>query len=545
MNRKLTTVLASLVLGALGTAPLTIRAEDGVAPGDGAYEYSRPMSVTGEGWVLADLPPVARSRMTDEHDFAIVSPSGTGMSGWLVDAGSSSIITGTPETELPIVDLDTTTISKAPGSASLLVTSPGPGVEMRTLMLAWPDAAATAVRLSQVIEGRWTTVADGEVSPDDDGTARAELEIEAMANGSDLLLDLVSAGATTPMPFRAAARVEPAWILFEAPGPGSYLLAYRATKPTDGAPAWNRPPVGLDQVERIVPGREREHELGDLPLHVVEPAAELDVSGFANRWNVTVDEPADQSLVELVLPADIHRDRGAGRGPTVPDDLRIECLGRQVPYIGFASAEPRLLYFDADAVPAREPGSNTSVLSVDLPAEDLPLAQLELVSGAAPFNRRVTVAIRLPAARPGVQPRRTVDVLFDDVWTCPEGRAACWLSVSLRPNITTDLEITFHDGDNAPLASMQLRIWRGAQAVRFVWPGAPVTLLSGNPDLGRPEYDLLVLAPEIELRPAHEAHAAPIPAQGVDPRIGQALLVAALVAAGTVLLAVLSRGMRH
>jgi hypothetical protein len=104
--------------------------------------------------------------------------------------------------------------------------------------------------------------------------------------------------------------------------------------------------------------------------------------------------------------------------------------------------------------------------------------------------------------------------------------------------------VRFADGDNAPLPTVDLSVWRRGDVLLFAWPGqGRVQLLAGAPELAAPVYDLAALAEVLPVRPWQSAELD----LGADLRRGSPpwwsrwVLPATLAVAGLFLLALLRR----
>ena len=373
----------------------------------------------------------------------------------------------------------------------------------------------------------------------------------------------------------AWAVVEPRWLTFYAasPGyfglsPGEYALVYGGGQlaPPNYPP---RPLIAPDQVDSLLAEEELDwlgHPLmgAELPPR----GAPIDEATLAARWPLIGSgggSPEAGTPVELLLLDDFYE-----RSRSV-EALRIVAGGYQVPYVIKPADQPiQVARIDA-AVPQPisldRPG--TSYIQLDLPASNLPLAALELSAPADHFVRPVTAQLLRgpqdpePTADPLQEPFRSderpaeVRVLAaSTVWSCP-GRAIlpCRLAIPIDDQVSrlTRLDVSFEDGDNAPLPSVSAVVWRRGHVLRFFWPAGdgPVQLAAGGPDLGAPSYDLQATAGDLWRRHVVIIHAkadqsslgaAQAPWAGPGPlEIG--MVWGALALAGITLIVILSRVM--
>jgi hypothetical protein len=106
------------------------------------------------------------------------------------------------------------------------------------------------------------------------------------------------------------------------------------------------------------------------------------------------------------------------------------------------------------------------------------------------------------------------------------------------------LTVRFADGDNPPLAAVDVTVWRHGDVLLFAWPGqGNVQLLAGAPELRAPVYDLAALADALPSRPwqSAEVNLAGDLQEVVPPWWSRWVLPCILAAAGLFLLVLLRR----
>ncbi len=541
-------VLASamvLLLATLSVRTATTQvADESVLTVEG-YSYARRMEVDREGWVLAELPPEARRRMRGERDAIVVGPDGDRRAYRTVVASSSSGISGTLPSQPVSLTLPAGVVHEHEGQSAYLLSSPGPGSRMEGLRLRWHSTGSTFVRVAEPSHGRWSVLAEASSEPNATAIGEVDVVLEYRAGTSGLLLDLVSDSDEVPRLSSVEAIVAPTWLLFEAESAGEHLLAYAGEEPVADADVPPRVEIVLEETQILAPGPEMVLPLSDLPEQAVRPGASVQVDEYAARWTVNADAVQVGDLARLTLPAEAHSYTEPACGHCIPRDVRLVADGRQVPFVGDEIEEPTLLLWAPDLRPLPSEEAGKSTISIPLTGERLPLTQLELFSAAAPFRRAIRVRYRLPPTRPGVPQGPSAETVYSDEWSClrPD-HLRCCLSVPLKPNPNTDLEIVFNDGDNAPLPAVSARIWREARALKFSWPESPVMLLAGHEHPTAPVFDLQVLASDVRRRPAVEVTAEEIPDAALGDTKGPALLIAALVIAGAALVALLAKSFR-
>jgi hypothetical protein len=149
--------------------------------------------------------------------------------------------------------------------------------------------------------------------------------------------------------------------------------------------------------------------------------------------------------------------------------------------------------------------------------------------------------------------RRRRDPWFEVVAATPwvhadQGSPAPALTLSLRRLDTRDLLITVEEGDNSPLPIDAPRLLLPSYRLRlFRDRDAALRLAYGRDDLGPPQYDLALIAPQLtgvvatEVVPAPEAaDASPSPVTLMPPQVFWGVLILAVL----VLLALVVRLVR-
>lgn len=215
--------------------------------------------------------------------------------------------------------------------------------------------------------------------------------------------------------------------------------------------------------------------------------------------------PGAAGLVTIPLdpPALAH-----SRGGAFADVRVLDAGGRQVPYLVERASEPLSLDLTIEPLatrPASLPSDRRiSVYRVRLPHEGLPGSRLVLTTSARVFTREVTIGLEH-------QPdRRNRDPWFETLATLNWAHAdrelpAPALMMAVRPLEGRDVLVTVDEGDNSPLPLMSARLLLPAYRLRlFRERDAALRLGYGRDDLGPPQYDLALLAPQLIGAPATE-----------------------------------------
>jgi hypothetical protein len=265
---------------------------------------------------------------------------------------------------------------------------------------------------------------------------------------------------------------------------------------------------GSTEVTVVTGSKER---LASILLETPSPffmrAAQVEVS----------DDKASWTVLDQGVP--VFRQWGAER-------LELPLGGRQAAFVritvadGRASPLPftgvRLLSEGGPApepVPvgarlaARDEFAGETVLTVALDGRHEPLAALGIAAGDPLFLRRVAVCVR--EVRDGLPAERTIGagtVYRVSVDGAPV-RSQLEVPLAFSPD-TRELLVHIYNGDSPPLSVDSVRLRRFPTSLLFMAPAAGTyALLSGNPQVGPPHYDLAAFASE--LRGAHAAVVVP------------------------------------
>jgi hypothetical protein len=301
----------------------------------------------------------------------------------------------------------------------------------------------------------------------------------------------------------------------------------------------------MPQASVVVLGQERTQALPDLPAPTLAMGAALPEVTFAWRCAVEAPGAAPQSLASLDVPpacyAVARRDLA---------DLRLAYLGRQVPFVLWLPSEPVQALSLKGATPKTLKGENRSEIELDLPADSLPLVSIEVSAPAAPFSRPLSLLALETTSGPEGRRGDFWTQLDSGTWRCP-GVSEIPTRFVLRGSQIDGhrLRLVFEDGDNAPLPSVDVVVWRRRHVLLFPWAGEGVQLCAGAKNLGAPTYDLAELRNEIIRRPTRQASAGG--ALGETPPslprresvFGRGTLLAVLLGVGVLLVVILARAL--
>jgi hypothetical protein len=452
------------------------------------FAYSRNLDVPAPGWVRAPLDIGAIRHMAPGGaDLHVFAPDGESIPFHLSLA---------PPESSPLLTIATrgAPCRLAPSAAICALEIPA-GQVLRRVTVETEGSGPIGFRLHAPAESRWELLAEGVWQQG----GPHEIDIGAKGSktvaGSTLRLELSGAGG--PQVYSYVLDLEVPTVLFRAPRPGRYLLAYGGI---GGGPATGRKQAV--QALWLVPGPE---EAGMPPPLPSGPAAPLDRIRFTNGWEVSAPSAEPGDLVRLELPAQVYGVSRENLG-----DLRLAAGGRQVPFFRWSPPEP--VY--AGGGPGLEPGASDrpgeSRVVVSLPSESLPLTQVHLSVPAMPLRRPVTVIYVDPERRSPKSGRAAREPAAKSTWTCvPQPPLPCRARLSLSGTAPRLLTVRLRDGDNPPLDSLGVSVWRRRDVLLFVWPeleeDGVVRLLTGARDLKAARYDLAALGPALLGRPSRTA----------------------------------------
>ena len=394
---------------------------------------------------------------------------------------------------------------------------------------AGAEEGRVGYRLLRPSRGTWEQVLEG-TARIGGGTLALPLPTQSLWAES-LRLELYGAPAP-PRPSELTLELAQPVVVFDAPRAGRYTLAYGGG--TEPAPP--RPAVEAAGALRVVPGPERRQAPPPLPAAAAAPGAALDARSFDASWPVRAPRARAGEVVRLELPPAVL---AVSRRRL--NDLRLAAGGRQLPYVRLEPETPVLALDRRGLRPRPERGGRTSRVAFDV---DPGLSYSALVLAAAPpFRRPLTVTHRA-AGRP--YGGGELEAARGD-WDCsaPPPLPCLWQDDIGVGEGVDRVAVRFDDGDNPPLPRVDAALWRERLLLAFVWPaGGEVRLLAGNPDLGRPRYDLEPLAPQLLSRPWR---AAAVDVGGGtrgeerDPAWLPLLIPAVLALAAVVLVAILAQ----
>lgn len=480
---------ASLSLVALlAAAPATPPAAE-----SGGFLVERDVDVPAAGWVRVPLDVAALRHLAPEGaDLHVFAPGGgevparvepeTVSGPTLTSAARGAPCRSSGPVEAPA------TVCELP--------LPGSGQVLRRLTLDLEGTGAVGYRLDAPADGAWRPLAAGVWRRAEERTRHLLAGPEEPLAGAVLRLELYGEGGEAPRLAAYAADLAVPTVLFRAPEPGRYTLAYGGAVRRDLRREFEPPESGEEEAW-LEAGPERERPAAPLPAGA--PGAPLGAGRFRGAWRILAPPARPGDLVRLELPDVVY-------GIARPDlrDVRLALGDLQIPFFRWSPADPVLAAEARDLRPRPLRRGQESEVEIDLPVAGLPLTQLFIVApGAGPLRRTVGVRYR---PRPPVARQREQGPIVRATWDCdPEPPLPCRAELGLREEAPEIVAVRIHDGDDPPLAHLGAEVWRSRDVFLFVWPvvpdGGEVRLLAGARDLAAPDYDFASLGPVLLARP--------------------------------------------
>jgi hypothetical protein len=231
-------------------------------------------------------------------------------------------------------------------------------------------------------------------------------------------------------------------------------------------------------------------------------------------------------------------------------DVRIaDASDHQIPYL--LEKRPDVIGANVALVPdTAKTSARQSRYRLVLPFENLPAANVVLMTPARTFQRKISLELVRTASDPRSEP--STETLASLNWRHddPESSAPP-LSLALRSSLgTRTVMLIVDEGDNRPLPLSSARLQLPLYRLRFFYPpNGKLRLLYGQTGLGPARYDLELLAPRLSSLSTHELtlDQEPGPAAAGLPEknsIQIRVFWAALIIAVVVVLALLARLLR-
>jgi hypothetical protein len=227
-------------------------------------------------------------------------------------------------------------------------------------------------------------------------------------------------------------------------------------------------------------------------------AAHVDVSADGQNWeSLGAALPLFRHFgaEQLRLPL-AHRKAAFVR--VTLDDFRVRDVvftGARVLPAPTAATAPEPVPVGAKLL-RREEFAGETVLTLELDARHLPLAQLTFDVRDAVFMRRVAIAVRELAGEKTSERGIGGGTIYRIALPGAEPRAELTVPVTNPPG-ARELIVHLFNGDSPPLALDAVRAAMRPVHVRFVAQTGPHFLLTGNAQVDAPRYDLAAFAGEL------------------------------------------------
>jgi hypothetical protein len=298
------------------------------------------------------------------------------------------------------------------------------------------------------------------------------------------------------------------WIYLEAP---AAALTARYGSPTLTAPRYDieatRDRIQIESVADASWGEARARTADENAAAAAPPLPTVGASLDTSLFHFVRSVPAGGGgLVAIALDAPVLA-HSAGPARHFADLRVVDASDRQIPYIVEQVPEPLSLDLVVEKasplIPLPPARSGRSVYRVTYPAAGLPPTRLVLTTSARVFTRGVSVGQQREPDN-----RRRRDPWFDTLasarWVhADQDKPAMPLTLSVPPLQEAALFIVVDEGDNAPLPIDTARVLLPSYRVRlFRENNAMLRVAYGRTDLGRPQYDLALLAPQLLGTPA-------------------------------------------
>lgn len=448
------------------------------------FHFTRKVEVSAPGWVRAPLDlPAIQHMAPGGADLRVFSPADAEIPAWL-EASPPRLPGEVPGPSLEVAIRSAKCEEEGPGAVACVLALPAPGQRVRRLSVEVEGKGMMGYRLYRPQQGRWRLLVEGVWQRDQERT-RHVLDAGSTPVPDGLLrLELFG---SAPRLAGYETGLELPTVLFEAPEPGVYVIAYgsmaraEAGRPQSPAPA---------EALWVTLGAEEEHTPPSLTSLAAAPSLRLDERRLAGSWRVTASGVKAGTLVRLGLPDVVYGFARKDLG-----NLRLVAGDRQVSFFRWSPDAPALVFRRAVALDESR-AARESEAEIRLSHPGLPLTALDLTVPAAPLRRALGVRYLDPGrARRGEDPRQRAPVVRA-VWECrPQPPLPCRESLALPSPGPPELSVRFADSDNPPLAGVQAALWRRADTLLFVWPESeePVRLVAGPDRLEPPAYDLQAL----------------------------------------------------
>jgi hypothetical protein len=328
-------------------------------------------------------------------------------------------------------------------------------------------------------------------------------------------------------------RVTPTAASFDSAGPQQE--DFRIVDPAGNEVAFlaDSPPVPIDRVWAPISfSAKLESDATRLTIATGTKAALASISlktpapFFVRAAAVEIsDDGAQWTLLDQGLP--VFRQWGAEKldlplGGHTAAYVRVtinERHGSPLPFTGAelnikAAPAPALVKAEAQ-IAHREEFAGETVLTLTLEAQHAPLAALEISASDPLFMRRVTVAVR--EVNEGVSRERVVGsgTIYRVALDGSAARAQLEIPLHFTP-LTREVLLHLQNGDSPPLTVDRVVLKRrDFHLAFFAQTAGTYGLLSGNPQVTTPRYDLAAFADDL-----HATTAAEVTAGAVEPMPG-------------------------
>jgi hypothetical protein len=400
-------------------------------------------------------------------------------------------------------------------------------------------------RLTSFSGGEWKSASEVVLYPD---IASTIFLPQSAFSGKSLLI-LNGGGYKINGITKMLIRYVPKFIVFKAEKAGIFKLYYGAI---GGAPppksVEGLKPLKEEYIEALL-GPESENKLPEIPPLNMLIGGSMPQADFALRREIIIP-PEGSNLISLELPPEIYEYANSDLS-----DIRLDCGGRQMPYINYSPPENSIVFEKYGISPVPVKNENRSAIAIDLPAENMPLNFLELTIPSQPFSRRITLMYK-GKGNSEEEGKVVWRELESGVWQCPAAYGILTrFAFKCVPVPSRELKVVFDDLDNAPLPFVNVVLWGSRDVLIFPRPAPQekIFFCAGASGLSEPVYDFQKLSDIVLKRRTEKASLGEVEKQsagktmkilGRDLVVSKWLLLFAVLAVCMIIIFILAKSIK-
>jgi hypothetical protein len=483
--------------------------------------------------------------MWDDRESALV-PAPRSASARLVGAGNAAV---------PLrARAEFQRLSASPGSSRFQVRLPGPHLPLVALELA-----VSETRLLRTAHATESRLSGGELISKTLGSSTLRRVVQGNVAAADLRIpigapegreiDVMVDDNDNPALNLSSVTLEfrpQPWIYLESSGDAPLVARF-------GDPQLVSPRYDLEAIRQYI-GRTDLKEARWAESRDLQPAESFAEAGIQPPVGAAIDPKAFHysrkipdtpgGLTALVLDAAVLAHSEADLS-----DIRIADAGdHQIPYVIEKRPDPMALNVPLIPDNTAKTSAHQSHYRLALPFENLPAANVVLMTPEKTFQRQITLELARTASNSRSEP--SSETLTSMSWRHDDPDSATPpLILALRPSLgTSTVMLTVDEGDNQPLTLSSARLELPLYRLRFFYPAnVKLRLLYGQAGLEAARYDLELVAPRLVSVSSRELTLDPESTPPTVPEgnpVQTRVFWAALVIAVVVVLALLVRLLR-